>query len=100
MPTVRMTWYCNTSDVWLSFTPFAYIQDENGNASKDRKYYEAWSGTIEYQEYLDAPLSITGEGPDYEKSRRTTSGGDAPQGPLDFSFPPDDVYCEVEYITE
>jgi len=97
MPTVRMTWYANSSSVSLYAYPFAQIQDENGNVSKDLKKYESWSGVVNYQEFLDKPFSMTDEQPNYEKSRTATSW-DA--NPVDFSFDPEASDFEIEYITE
>jgi len=55
-PTVRMTWYSNSSNVMLNFYPYAYLIDQNGNRIKDRNTYKSQSVAVQYNSYLDRPF--------------------------------------------
>lgn len=100
-PTVRMTWYSNAQEVWLGFTPFGYIIDENGNKCKDSKMYESWSGTAKYSTYYDKQFGyqaweLNGGNAQFEKSRSDTNNVPIPVEQLDFN--PSEDYVEIDGI--
>lgn len=103
-PTVRMTWYSNAQEVWLGFTPFGYLIDENGNKCKDSKMYQSWSGTAKYSTHLDKQFGyqaweLNGGNAQFEKSR-TANIDNLPVPVEQLDFNPTEDYFEFDGIVE
>lgn len=99
-PTVRMTWYSSASEVWLGFTPFGYIVDEDGNKAKDSKMYESWSGTAKYSTALDKQFGyqaweLSGGNAQFEKAPKKKQ---EPVSVYELDFNPEEDYVEIEGI--
>ena len=99
-PTVRMTYYSSASEVWLGFTPFGYIVDEDGNKAKDSKMYESWSGTAKYSTALDKQFGyqaweLSGGNAQFEKAPKKKQ---EPVSVYELDFNPEEDYVEIEGI--